>query len=181
MASESITPPPPEPAADDAITREQRRSRRAREVRARVVNLERETKRERELLRLVYPDTNHWRPATRGECVDGVRPCPYVGCQYHLYLDVAAGPNLKLNFPDLEPDELIESCALDVAEDGGRTLEDVARLTNLTRERVRQVEVRALVKLQKAHLAEHADGERRRVRVLEDFDLSEEADDDGED
>jgi hypothetical protein len=44
--------------------------------------------------------------------------------------------------------ELGESCALDVADRGGTTLEDVGAIMNLTRERIRQVEVKALAKLE---------------------------------
>lgn len=54
---------------------------------------------------------------------------------------------IKLNFPHLEPDQLIASCSLDVAEKGLARLEDAGVLLNLTRERVRQVEVDALRKL----------------------------------
>lgn len=88
------------------------------------------------------------RPRTRGDCADGPRPCPWVSCRYHLYLD-AAGPALKLNFPDREPDELRESCALDVADRGGVTLEESGRYVNVTRERLRQIETIALKKLQR--------------------------------
>jgi hypothetical protein len=41
-----------------------------------------------------------------------------------------------------------ESCALDVSDRGGTTLEDVGAIMNLTRERIRQVEVKALAKLE---------------------------------
>ena len=54
---------------------------------------------------------------------------------------------MKLNFPDLEPWELQHTCSLDVAERGGITLEEVGVITNLTRERIRQVEVHGLLKL----------------------------------
>ncbi len=38
------------------------------------------------------------RPKLRSECVDGPRPCPFVSCKYHLYLDVKAATNsIKLN------------------------------------------------------------------------------------
>jgi len=87
-------------------------------------------------------------PLTRAECEDGIRPCPFVSCHHHLYLDVNPETgSIKLNFPHLEPWEMRESCALDVAERAGITLEEVGAIVNLTRERVRQVEVRATTKL----------------------------------
>lgn len=92
---------------------------------------------------------NITRPVIRGDCLRVPRPCPFVSCAHNLYLDVdQRSGGLKLNFPDLEPGELIESCALDVADRGGAVLEDVGALMNLTRERVRQIEVKALAKLQ---------------------------------
>jgi len=131
------------------ITREQRRSRRKREVRARTISVKRMTKRELEFGRLLYPETDYWKPRTRAECADGPRPCPYVSCRYHLYIDVSPRTGaIKLNFPDLEVWEMGESCALDVADRGGTTLEDVGAIMNLTRERIRQVEVKALAKLE---------------------------------
>ena len=54
---------------------------------------------------------------------------------------------IKLNFPHLEVWEMDETCALDVAGRGGITLEEVGEIMNLTRERIRQVEVRGLIKL----------------------------------
>lgn len=83
------------------------------------------------------------RPTTRGDCEGGERPCRWVSCRHHLFLDVTSAGNLKLNFPHLEPDELEESCSLDVAASGGRLLEEVGGLMNLTRERIRQFEVDA--------------------------------------
>ncbi len=72
-----------------------------------------------------------------------------MSCQHHLYLDVSSRTGaIKLNFPDLEVWEMNESCALDVADRGGTTLEDVGAIMNLTRERIRQVEVKALAKLE---------------------------------
>ena len=97
------------------------------------------------------------RPHTRGECVGGARPCLYVGCRHNLYLDVNLTGGLKLNFPDLEPEDLVETCSLDVADRGTTTLEDVGHMMNLTRERVRQIEVRALLRVRV--LAEDLGGE----------------------
>ncbi|MEO6777787.1 MAG: sigma factor-like helix-turn-helix DNA-binding protein [Kofleriaceae bacterium] len=88
------------------------------------------------------------RPQTRAECQHEQRPCPWVSCKHHLYLDVNPRTgSIKRNFPDLEPWELEHTCALDVADDGGHTLEEVGDITNLTRERIRQLELRGLVEL----------------------------------
>jgi hypothetical protein len=135
--------------AAPAITREQRRSRRKRDVRARTISVKRMTKRELEIGRLLYPEDDYDKPRTRQECLEGPRPCPFVSCKHHLYVDVSARTGaIKLNFPDLEVWDLGESCALDVADRGGTTLEDVGAIMNLTRERIRQVEVKALAKLE---------------------------------
>ncbi len=91
------------------------------------------------------------RPRTRADCVNGPRPCFFVSCKHHLYLDVnPTSGSVKLNFPDKEIWELEHTCALDVAEQGGITLEEVGDIMNLTRERVRQVEALGLSKLRAA-------------------------------
>jgi len=96
---------------------------------------------------LVYPEDVE-RPRTREECLNMPRPCPFVSCEHHLYLDVNPDSGaIKLNFPHLEVWEMAETCSLDVADRGGITLEDVGAILNLTRERIRQVEVRGLVKI----------------------------------
>ncbi|HVJ16086.1 MAG TPA: sigma factor-like helix-turn-helix DNA-binding protein [Polyangiaceae bacterium] len=135
--------------SEEFITREQRRSRRKRDIRARTISVKRMTKRELEIGRLLYPETDYWKPRTRAECAEGPRPCPFVSCKHHLFVDVSPRTGaIKLNFPDLEVWDLAESCALDVADRGGTTLEDVGAIMNLTRERIRQVEVKALAKLE---------------------------------
>ncbi len=88
------------------------------------------------------------RPRSRADCAAGPRPCMYISCKHHLYLDVnPATGSIKLNFPDKEIWEMGETCALDVADRGGITLEEVGAIMNLTRERIRQVETRGLLKL----------------------------------
>jgi len=88
------------------------------------------------------------RPRSRADCANGPRPCMFIACKHHLYLDVnPATGSIKLNFPDREVWELDETCALDVADKGGITLEEVGSIMNLTRERIRQVETRGLAKL----------------------------------
>lgn len=92
------------------------------------------------------------RPGNRDECKTSERPCPFVSCKFHLYLDVHPETgSIKLNFPDLEVWEMEETCALDVADRGGTTLEEVGDILNLTRERIRQVEVLGLEKLRSAY------------------------------
>ena len=88
------------------------------------------------------------RPRSRADCANGARPCMFISCKHHLYLDVNPSTgSIKLNFPDREVWELDETCALDVADRGGITLEEVGTIMNLTRERIRQVETRGLIKL----------------------------------
>lgn len=173
----------------EAITREQRRSRRKRDVRARTISVKRMTKRELEIGRLLYPESDFDKPRTRAECAEGPRPCPVVSCKHHLYIDVSPRTGaIKLNFPDLEVWELNESCALDVADRGGTTLEDVGAIMNLTRERIRQVEVKALAKLEalrdmmalRDYIDEGPVG-KRRLPSLTKADLAVTTDDDDDD
>jgi hypothetical protein len=124
-----------------------RRKRRNR-ARARTISIRRLSKAELNRGKALYPETDYWRPTTRSECIDMERPCPFVSCKYHLYLDVhPVRGSIKVNFTDIEVWEMTETCALDIADRGGITLEEVGEIMNLTRERVRQVETAGLAKL----------------------------------
>lgn len=68
-----------------------------------------------------------------------MRPCPFVECRYHLHRR-----DKGTHAPEHVP---IETCALDVADEGPHTLEEVARLLGVVRERVRQVEASAIYRL----------------------------------
>lgn len=106
----------------------------------------------RKLANELYPPADVQRPKTRAECLGGARPCPFVGCQYNLYLEVNPETGaIKLNHAQLEPWEMTESCALDIADRGASTLETVGDLLGLTRERTRQIETRTLVTSRKDH------------------------------
>jgi hypothetical protein len=99
-------------------------------------------------------DLDEFRPKRRAECVHGPRPCPWVGCKYHLFLDINPRTgSIKLNFPDIEPWDMTDTCVLDIADRGPVTLEDVGRIMNLTRERIRQLEAAASEKIRSTRLA----------------------------
>jgi hypothetical protein len=132
----------------EELTKYERRRRKRRPVRARTIAVKRLTKEQLRIGRLQYPEMDYWKPRTRAECQCVERPCLFVSCKHHLYLDVnPTTGSIKLNFPDLEVWEIAETCALDVADRDGITLEEVGEIMNLTRERVRQVELRGLEKL----------------------------------
>lgn len=113
------------------------------------------------------------RPKRRSECKKGPRPCPWVGCPYHLYLDInPVTGSIKFNFKEkiivineetggiyyenriLDVCELKETCALDVSHKGAHTLQEVGEYMNVTRERVRQIEEVAMRKIRAATTSE---------------------------
>ena len=97
----------------------------------------------------------HERPKTRAACVGGPRPCPWVGCRHHLYLEVNQKTGkIKVSFPDLEPWQLEHSCALDEAEEGPLTLEEAGARLNMSKARVDQIETVVLGALSLEHDAE---------------------------
>lgn len=88
------------------------------------------------------------RPKKRSEC-PSYRPCPFVSCRHHLYLDVTKSGSIKFNFGDMDVTELQSTCALDAVEEHGEmTLKDTGNQMGLTRERIRQIQVQAVKKLQ---------------------------------
>lgn len=115
------------------------------------------------------------RPKTVGECRGGIRPCPWVSCRFNLLLDVDANGSLTLNVPKVgrrskiartdddavfeaasdaavdawfDEEQPVRSCLIDEITDP-KTLEEVGDLLCLTRERVRQIEIDALKKLER--------------------------------
>lgn len=148
--------PPAETPAPAEATREQLRSRRRRAVRAKTESIKRTSLKalrfDSMIADYILDELGHpKRPKARAECEADARPCPWVSCQYHLFLDVSPATGaIKFNFPDVSIEELGKlprTCALDVAADGGETLEETAALMNMTRERVRQIVERAIAKL----------------------------------
>ncbi len=93
-------------------------------------------------------ETDDERPLTRGDCIDGPRPCAWISCRHNLYLDVSPFTGtITLNFPNIEPQDMKHSCSLDVADTGAHELRTVGQMMNMTRERARQIELDALTRL----------------------------------
>lgn len=82
------------------------------------------------------------RPKTWGECREQTGPCPWVSCRYHLGIDVTEHGRLLLCDP--EPTEMAEPCALRVATRGELTLSQVGVRLGVTRQRVEQLEHKAV-------------------------------------
>lgn len=118
------------------------------------------TKRSLPIVPSAPPTPEHWRPKTRGECVDAPRPCPYVGCRHHLSLDVHMG---KIRLDKRELEDMPETCSLDVAERDGASLEEIGSVLGVVRERVRQIQDRAMYRVRsrdrfaRVHLNEFAE------------------------
>lgn len=85
------------------------------------------------------------KPRTRAECVGGPRPCPWLSCRQHLYAEVNNKGRLRVI--NDEPESWGETCALDVADYGPCTHEEVGELLGLSRNSVMEVESTALRKL----------------------------------
>lgn len=103
-------------------------------------------------LREEHPTAGHGRPRTWGECLamglgTAELPCPWVSCEAHLCVEVTESGSLREVWPDRDVTEAPATCALTIAAEGGHTLDDVGRVLNLTRERMRQIEKSALPQL----------------------------------
>ncbi len=81
-------------------------------------------------------------PRTRGDCLPGgsnaARPCQWITCRWYL--------------PRMTPNPKF-TCALDVADSGGVTLEEVGELMGITRERVRQIEEKVMRRIKQRDAA----------------------------
>jgi Sigma-70, region 4 len=143
----NVLPPPAEPDAEAGKPRQRARTMSRKEM-ARMFRQQAAAGGADPELQPLMAELDATRPKVRGDCAEGERPCPYVSCKFNLYVDVNPRTgSVKMNFPDKELWELAETCALDVADRAGITLEEVGVIMNLTRERVRQLEMRGLGKL----------------------------------
>jgi hypothetical protein len=93
-----------------------------------------------------YP-TDIERPKHRSDCANVPRPCPFVTCRYNLFCDIKETGALILNYPGLEPDEVVNSCALDLADKGDHSMEEIGRIMRTCRQMVFRVEQIAKAKI----------------------------------
>ena len=89
-------------------------------------------------------------PATRGDCIDGPRPCPHVKCRHHLWLDLEQDQSGnwqrgRQGHTSFRPSTM-ESCALDVAEQGA-SCEEIGAMLGMDDTRVRQLIERVVEKV----------------------------------
>lgn len=117
------------------------------------------------------------RPKVYGDCIGRPLPCPWVACKYHTLIDVspktgtitinsATGARkpgrrhlptwaTKTDHSEARIDEIVEvleasadSCVLHIVRgDKASTLEVIGEVLNVSRERIRQIEERALMQL----------------------------------
>jgi hypothetical protein len=91
-------------------------------------------------------------PKTRGDCLKfrqyyDIDYCPFASCRWHLIHDFRVYKNNRgvvIINGYLEPHEMACTCALDFADETNRTLERTGKAFHLTRERIRQIEVKTL-------------------------------------
>ena len=121
------------PMEAPATSRKTRRRGRRTRMRSRTIAPKRLTKEELRIGAELELPADVKRPETRADCKDGIRPCPWVSCKFHLFLDVNPETgSIKLNFPDLDVWEMRDTCSVDVADRNGITLEEVGEIMNLT-------------------------------------------------
>lgn len=115
--------------------------------------------------KLLQNELKNWNPlifppTTYGDCKDHFEPCPWVRCHHHLLWDCYKLLKSKGN---IEIVRILFSmpvtCSLDYTKQD-HTLEEIAQVFNMTRERVRQIEEKALRKINRV---------KRRRDQLSDF------------
>jgi sigma-70-like protein len=83
-------------------------------------------------------------PRTRGDCLPGgvneARPCAHVTCRHHMQAD---GRRRKWGRAPTPIPEGSPTCSLDVADEGHHSLDEIAEILGLSKQRVEQLEVRA--------------------------------------
>ena len=92
------------------------------------------------------------RPRTRGDCSQRRRPCPFISCRHHLFIEVTPAGSIKMAFgDDIERlTQMEETCSLDVADRGEHDMNRIGRYLGVTPARIQQEVSQALAKLRSA-------------------------------
>jgi hypothetical protein len=122
-----------------------------REKKKRTLHMKRLSIHEMRINALVYPERVYWRPRTRADCANVGRPCPYVACRHHLYLDANERTGSVKTNHEGEVWEMRETCSLDVADQGPHELSEIGGILGVTHQRITQIVQSALEKLKKAN------------------------------
>ena len=81
------------------------------------------------------------RPLTRGDCLDGIRPCPWISCRYHLALEHPRVVQVIKRGDEWEAAEAVLdlpcTCALDMAREPSSDRE-MAAVYGITRQAMDQ-------------------------------------------
>src|SRR5262245_25702940 len=110
-ASKTLVAEPKASSGTGAVSVSRKVRRRRDRPRSRTIAMRRLTREELRESALLLPFMDYERPQQRVECTSGNRPCPFVSCKYHLYLDVNPDTgSIKINFPDLEVWEMQDTC-----------------------------------------------------------------------
>lgn len=84
------------------------------------------------------------KPTYRNSCLSFPRPCCFITCSFHM-LWAFHSHELKNLFTHSDDDivnhlfSLKATCVLDIADKGGVTLEEIAIVLDVSRERIRQI------------------------------------------
>jgi hypothetical protein len=76
------------------------------------------------------------RPVTRGDCVGGPRPCPWVSCRHHL---AVGGRNRVRRGWQKRP-----TCSLDLADEGPWGSREIGEILGISHQGVLNIETLAL-------------------------------------
>jgi DNA-binding CsgD family transcriptional regulator len=85
-------------------------------------------------------DLINFHKDTDGACQDLDEPCQETQCRYHIHSDARADQIASI------PRQPV-TCSLKLADRGGMTLEEVGNVLGITRERVRQIEGKAVKRM----------------------------------
>lgn len=92
------------------------------------------------------------QPRRRGDCPPADIPCPFIACRYHLWTHATIRNGEISDVQIARPwGNTAYTCALNQADKGPCTLEEIGQVMGLTRERVRQLENGGKERLRRRH------------------------------